>query len=123
MTEVGEVAPGSPPSALRRPLLLQMGSRTWASEEGEAGSHGGPAWRPRLLSGSEEGLQGEDPSLSLPCLPAGPGPPLLPAAPPHFLRRTEAEHTVLLHRCVARGGSVWGGWPEPASPAGDPTQT
>lgn len=122
MTEVGEVAPGSPPSALQRPLLLKMGSHTWASEEGEAGSHRGPAWRPGLLSGSE-GLQGEDPSLSLPCLPAGPGPSLLPAAPPHLLRRTEEEHTVLLHRCVAPRWERLGGWPEPASPAGDPTQT
>lgn len=36
MTEVGEVAPGSPPSALQRPLLLQVSRHSWASKEGEA---------------------------------------------------------------------------------------
>lgn len=53
------------------------------------------------------GPRGQGPRLSLLCLPTGPGPPLLPAAPPHFLRRTEAEHTVFLHRRVALGGSGW----------------
>lgn len=58
--------PRLPPSALRRPLLLQRGRRTWAAKEGEvAGAHprgkgSNTAWGPFLLHRPEGGHEDKD---------------------------------------------------------------
>lgn len=55
------MAPGSSPSTLQRPLLLQMGRHTWAAKERDLARASDPSLG-FISSQSEEGHEDKDPA-------------------------------------------------------------